>query len=79
MLATAVVCQSPGNAVDVKDVRKKLNQHKTQQANIDIPSMIKTCKQDSNCNNSRLLFLQLLKNPKDLNLNFLMVVFFPII
>ena len=71
MFATTVVCQSPGNAVDVKDVRKKLNQHKTQKTNIDIPSMIKTCKQDSNCNDSRYLFLQLLKDPKNLNLNLL--------
>jgi len=71
MFATTVGFQSLGNAVDVKDVRKKLSQQKKQQANIDIPSMIKTCKKDSNCNDSRFLFLQLLKDPKNLNLNFL--------
>ncbi|SVB47610.1 uncharacterized protein METZ01_LOCUS200464 [marine metagenome] len=71
MFATAVNFQSPSNAVDIKDVKKSLNQQRTQQSNIDISSMIQTCKQDSGCNNSRFIFLQLLKNPKDLNLNLL--------
>jgi len=71
MLAMAASFQPPSNAVDIKDVRKKLSSQKIQQDKIDLPSMIQTCKQDSNCNDSRFLFLQLLKNPKDLNLNFL--------
>ena len=71
MLAAAVSFQSPGNAVDIKDVRKNLNPQKTQRSNIDISSMIATCEQDSSCNNSRFIFLKLLKNPKNLNLNFL--------
>ena len=58
MLAAAVSFQSPGNAVDIKDVRKNLNPQKTQRSNIDISSMIATCEQDSSCNNSRFIFLR---------------------
>jgi len=54
---------SPGNAATTPPSTKN------PQSNINILEMIKSCIQDSNCDESRVIFLKLLQNPKDIQTN----------
>ena len=54
---------SPGNAVTTSPAKKN------SQGAINILEMIKSCIQDVNCDESRVLFLKLLQNPKDIQIN----------
>jgi len=67
--AMTVIIQSTGNAVALTDIKKSLKTRITPKSNVDISSMIQTCIQDTECSSSRVTFLQLLENPKDLQLN----------
>jgi hypothetical protein len=66
-----VIIQSPGNAVDLIDRKKKSNPLITPKNKINISSMIQTCIRDTECSNSRVTFLRFLENPTDLQLNIL--------
>ena len=66
-----VIIQSPGNAVDLIDLKKKSNPLITPKNQINISSMIQTCIRDTECSNSRVTFLRFLENPTDLQLNIL--------
>ena len=63
--------QSPGNAVDIIDLKKKSKPLITSKNTISISSMIQTCIRDTECSNSRATFLRFLENPTDLQLNIL--------
>ena len=66
-----VIIQSPGNAGDLIDLKKKSNPLITPKNQINISSMIQTCIRDTECSNSRVTFLRFLENPTDLQLNIL--------
>ena len=66
-----VIIQSPGNAGDLIDLKKKSNPLITPKNQINISSMIQTCIRDTECSNSRVIFLRFLENPTDLQLNIL--------
>ena len=60
-----VIIQSPGNAGDLIDLKKRSKNQ------INISSMIQTCIRDTECSKSRVTFLRFLENPTDLQLNIL--------